>query len=283
MYEKSRFREAPEKHKAVYRCLFGLCSISPRAARSSARGDCHKGGARMSEKFKNIEARSRYFRCLLYPDNELHSLAIEKLKEYADDYVGITHTEQDGEKEHQHYVLIFKNPRKTATVCRELGFVDGLDMPDDQFVRAIVKQQKRKVDSQLKDCLIYLTHRNAPEKEQYEVSQLIGSPEWIKYTAKQIQKYESQEFDMCDSVSGILDWIAAQDGIIKAYTFGKFVTNSPYFKANSNKIVWAALKEHNLRVYNDQHPVPDHFDCVVPDFAEITEQELAQMNFIYCD
>lgn len=236
------------------------------------------------EKFKNVDARSRYFRVMIYPDNEQHVKALEMLKEYAEDYVGITHEAQDGEKEHMHFVLLFKNPRVTSTVCKALGFVDPLDMPDDQFVRAIVKQQKRKVDQQLKDCLIYLTHRNAPEKEQYECTKLIGSPEYIKYTMKIVQKYESAEFDMCDSVNGILDWIASQDGIIKAYTFGKFLTKSPFWKANSNKVVWAALKEHNIRVWNDQNSMPaGGFDTIVPDFREISDSELAAMQFVYCD
>lgn len=231
----------------------------------------------MSEKFSNIDARSRYFRVLLYPDNEIHAAAIDQIKNgYADEYIGITHTEQDGEKEHQHFVLLFDNPRKTFTVCQMLGLVDALGMPDDQFVRAIVKKQKRKVDQQLKDCCVYLTHRNAPEKEQYEVSQLFGSQSRIKWTAKQVLKYESNEFDMPDCVLGVLDWISSQDDIIKVYSFGRWLCNSPYFKANNNRIVWAAIKEHNLLIWNEQNPRPDHFDTVVPqdvDFREMTPEE----------
>lgn len=245
----------------------------------------------MAEKFDNLKARSRYFRVLLYPDCAEHAAAIEVIKNgYPDEYIGITHLAQDGEKEHQHFVLLFDNPRKTETVCEKLGLVSPLGLADDQFVRAIVKKQKRKVDQQLKDCCVYLTHRNAPEKEQYEVSQLFGDQARIKWTAKQVLKYESQEIDMPDCVLGILDWIASQDDIIKVYSFGRWLANSPYFKANNNRIVWAAIKEHNLRVWNEQNPRPDHFDTVDPQydesFRELSHDEedfLFRQGFMFSD
>ena len=235
----------------------------------------------------NLEMRSRYFRLLLYPDNPLHLSVIEKIKSYdvSEEYLGIIHRGIDGDKEHEHYVLFFDNPRCTASLCRSLGFVDCTDMPNDQFVRAITKKQNRKVDSQLKDCCVYLTHRNAPEKEQYPVSDLFGSEERIKFTAHQIIKYESQTFDMADSVSFVLDWISRQDGYIKVFSFGKWLCSSPYFKANGNKIVWAALREHNLNCYAQKSWIPENgFDTLVPDFREMTEEEsaeLSRMGFIF--
>lgn len=235
-------------------------------------------------KFENLTARSRYFRCLLYPDNPLHAAAMDMIPQYADEYIGIVHTEQDGEKEHKHFVLFFDNPRVTATVCKALGFVDPTGLPDDQFVRAIVKNQKRKVDQQLKDCCVYLTHRNAPEKEQYPTTLLFGAKDRIAWTAKQVMKYESQEFDMSDCVSAVLDWIARQDDFIRVYSFGKWLCNSPYFKANNNKIIWAAIREHNLRIYNekcDSVMPTGGFDSIYPDFREITDEELAGMRFVY--
>ena len=235
----------------------------------------------------NLEMRSRYFRLLLYPDNPLHQAAIDKIQAYqvSEEYLGIKHRGIDGDKEHFHFVLFFENPRCTASLCRSLGFIDCTDLPDDQFVRAITKKQNRKVDSQLKDCCVYLTHRNAPEKEQYPSSDLFGSEDKINYTCKQIIKCESQNFDMSDAVYEVLEWIRQQDGYIKVYSFGKWLCRSPYFKANGNKIVWAALREHNLNVYSNKSWVPEKgFDTVVPDFREMTEEEsaeLSRMGFIF--
>ena len=115
-------------------------------------------------KFDNLTARSRYFRVLLYPDNVQHQAAFTAIKAvYAGDYIGIIHKEQDGEKEHIHIVLWFDNPRKTESVCRVLGFVDDLGTPDDQFIRAICKQQGRRVEQQLKSSCIYLNQYSKTE------------------------------------------------------------------------------------------------------------------------
>lgn len=210
----------------------------------------------MSEKFDNLNARSRYFRVLLYPDNPAHVAALEIIKDrYKDDYVGIKHIGQDGDKDHYHLILWFKNPRSTASVCRVLGFVDPTDLPDDKFVRAIVKSAKRKTDRQLKACCVYLTHKSAPEKEQYDISDLFGNSDYIEFTRKEIVKYDLHEIDMPDSVLGCLDFIRDQDDFIPASVFGRWLCNSPYFKAHNNRIVWAALKEHNVKIYHRENPI----------------------------
>lgn len=245
--------------------------------------------------FDNLSARSRYFRVLLYPDNELHQKAFETIQQkWANEFIGIIHKEQDGEKEHIHIVLCFKNPRVTSSVCNVLGFVDPTGLADDQFVRAIVKGQSRKVDQQLKSCCIYLLHKNAPEKEQYEISDLFGNKDMIAFTRKECIKYDLKEIDMPDSVQGILDWISSQDDMISAVSFGRWLCNTPYFKANNNKIVWAALKEHNLRIYKAKNAMPvGGFDVIQPDDAlRLTREQLgefetfddlSEMGFVFGD
>lgn len=211
----------------------------------------------MSEKFDNLKARSRYFRVLLYPDNPSHAAALEIIKDrYANSYVGIVHRAiPDIEKEHIHIVLWFDNPRRTESICRVLGFVDPTDLPDDKFVRAVVKSAKRRSDRQLRDCCIYLIHKNAPEKEQYDISDLFGSPDLIEWVRKQVIKYDLHELDMSDSVMGVLEWISHQEGYISAVSFGRWLCQSPYFRANNTRIVWAVLKEHNVKIYHDKNPI----------------------------
>ena len=232
----------------------------------------------------NMHYRSRYFRVMLYTDNPGHMQAFDKIKQgYSDEYLGIVHKSLDDiEKEHIHIVLMFVNPRVTATICSALGMVDELGIPDDQFVRAIVKTQKREVDQQLDSCCIYLTHRNAPEKEQYPISDVFGTSSRIKWLEKKITKYIQKQFDMSDSVSAVLDWIASQDDTITAFQFGKWLSNTPHWRANSNKIVWSAIREHNLKIYKDKNPVPHSFDTL-EQFNEARAFDLSEFQFLYGD
>lgn len=232
--------------------------------------------------FSNLTARSRYFRLLLYTDNVQHMAAFDAIKKgYAEEYVGIVHRAQEGiEKEHVHIVLCFVNPRVTSSVCQVLGFLDALGAPDDQFVRAIVKEQSRKVDQQLKSCCVYLTHRNAPEKEQYSPDDLFGTKSRVDWVRKQTIKYESNEFDMSDCVLAALDWIQAQDDEISVATLARYLANSPYWKCNNNKFLWACLREHNLKIYHIKNPVPEHFDTLM-EYNEKLAFDLSEFELMY--
>ena len=231
----------------------------------------------------NLNARSRYFRVQLYTDNALHMAAFNTIKAgFSDEYLGIVHNAIDGEKEHVHIVLMFVNPRQTKTICYGLGLVDELGVPDDQFVRAIIKKQKREVDQQLDSCCIYLTHRNSPEKEQYPISDVFGTSSRIKWLEKKVTKYMQKQFDMSDSVSAVLDWLASQDDTVTAFQLGKWLANSPHWKANSNKIVWACLREHNLKIYKQKNPVSHRFDTL-EQYNESRAFDLSEFDFLYGD
>ena len=234
--------------------------------------------------FDNLRARSRYFRIMLYTDNQMHMQAFDKIKQgYSEEYLGIVHQASDGgEKEHIHIVLMFVHPRLTSTVCYALGMVDEMGVPDDQFCRAIVKQQKRDVDQQLDSSCIYLTHRNAPEKEQYPISDVFGTSSRIKWLEKKIIKYQAKDFDMSDCVSAVLEHIAQQDDTITAYQLGKWLVNTPYWRANSNKFVWACLREHNLKIYKDRNPVPHKFDTL-EEYNFARAFDLSEFDFLYGD
>ena len=232
---------------------------------------------------ENLDARSRYFRILLYTDNPVHMAAFDKIKQgVSDEYLGIVHRAIDGEKEHVHCVLMFVNPRQTKTVCYSLGLVDELGVPDDQFVRAIIKRQKREVDQQLDSACIYLTHRNAPEKEQYPMDDVFGTSSRIKWLDKKVTKYMQKQYDMSDSVSAVIDWISHQDDTVTAYQLGKWLANTPHWKANSNWFVRAVLREHNLRIYKEKNPVPHQFDTL-EEFSESRAFDLSEFDFLYGD
>lgn len=239
--------------------------------------------------FVNADARSRYFRLLLYPDNSQHSALIDRIKagEIADDgFLGIMHQAIEGiEKEHYHFVLFFVHPRETAVLCKHFGFVNDLGEPDDTFVRAIVRAQNRDVDKQITSCTIYLTHRNAPEKEQYDFSSVFGSDDRKADLLRDLIKYESTHLDMSDAVLAVLDYISTfGNDFIRIIPFGKWLCKSPYFKCNGNKLVWAALREHNLNVLRDKQKdwIPaDGFDTVNPDFEELSDDEWENLRFVF--
>ena len=123
------------------------------------------------ETVDNIDDRSRYFKLLLYPDNAQHKLLIDNIlrgyyifdESTVWDYIGILHTsfDDDGkpEKPHYHFYLCFKYAMRTVALCRRFGFFTDAGMPDDQFVRVIT--------GDFDNALVYLTHLNCPDKEQY--------------------------------------------------------------------------------------------------------------------
>ncbi|MBQ8921413.1 MAG: hypothetical protein IJ060_04535 [Oscillospiraceae bacterium] len=191
-------------------------------------------------KHKN-NLKSRNMKLLLYPDNEAHALAFSRIQDDLNvPFIGILH--HDGSsKDHWHVYLCFQNPRYCSAVAQELGLVLDSGEGDTQFVRPIT--------GRFESALVYLTHTNTPEKEQYSAADLIGDSELIEQQKKACLKYRRKELDMSDSVLGILAWIQQQEGIISMFQFGMWVCNSPYFRAASSGIVRGCIEEHNKKIY----------------------------------
>lgn len=195
-------------------------------------------------------ARSCYFKLLLYADNTQHMHALEIIKTDFPDYIGIAHiqTDESGEvimqgegKMHYHVYLAFANQRSVSVVCRSLDLMKDDGTPDDQFCRTIT--------GRFDNALVYLTHANAPDKERYTCDALFGSPALIERQKVAEMKYLRKEIDLSDSVLACLDWIQRQQDIITMSYFGRWICNTPYFRASSSPIVRGAIEEHNSRIY----------------------------------
>lgn len=187
--------------------------------------------------------QSRNFKFLLYPDNQVHVDALAYImKTYSDSYIGITHDANPDAKPHTHLVLSLQTPKMLKTIAKECGFVSDLGEPDCQFVRP--------VDGRLDRFLVYLTHLDQPDKEQYPASQLFGSPGMLAAYGKAATKFMRNEFDMSDCVLACLDWIKMQEGVIRVSGFARWICGTPYFKAGASPLVRAAICEHNQLIYN---------------------------------
>lgn len=134
------------------------------------------------KKNKNRESdRSREFVLLLYPENELHSLAYLKLTSYQYSALGVLHDkdtytkdiideetgellhhEGDYKKEHYHFYIKFSNPRYISGIADELNIESHLiDFCDAGF----------------KNYAEYMLHwgkHGGPGKYTYDTSDFVG-------------------------------------------------------------------------------------------------------------
>lgn len=188
---------------------------------------------------------------------------------------------------HYHVAVTFDKPKMRKTVAREIGLMSDLGEPDCQFVRVC--------DGRLSRFLVYLTHLDQPDKEQYPASLLFGSSYLLAEYGKAATKFLRNEFDMADCVLACLDWLRMQDGVVTMNAFARWICNTPYFKASSSPMVRACIDEHNQRIYdfyrkkhmaevvegNEKLQLLMQYPQSDPDISslEITDDELIQMGF----
>ena len=118
-------------------------------------------------KKKPEKVQSRNFKVLLYPDNSDHMKILDTLKSMFSEHIGILHDANEERKEHYHVGFKLEKPLELGTVCRKLGMVDELGLPDLQFIRVC--------DGRFDRFLVYLTHLDDCNKEQYAATELFGS------------------------------------------------------------------------------------------------------------
>lgn len=148
-------------------------------------------------------------------------------------------------KKHAHILLYFPNPRFWPSVCKSIGFVDSLGSPDYQFCRAIGYDDSRET---VESFMVYMTHRNQPDKEQYNITDLWGSDSVLKLSQRAHMRYHNRKIEMPDAVLDCLIWIDSipKNKVITYREFAYAACSSAWFKAASNPIVRAVLEEHNF-------------------------------------
>lgn len=205
---------------------------------------------RSKKQVANIDDRSRNFRLLLYADNDMHSELLYQIRYNIDAlglpddrrYIGIMH---DGDSEglvksHYHVYLMFTYPQWTKSLCRKLGFVNDADEPDDQFLRVI--------DGRLDNALVYLTHLNSPDKEQYERSDLFASgADVLKLYDDAVIRYQSRHIDKRLLFREVVEWLDKQEGLVSARQLLEYLLTHGCYSVRNESWLRTVWSEHNSR------------------------------------
>ena len=119
-----------------------------------------------------------------------------------------------------------------------------LGSPDYQFCRAVGYDDNRET---VESFMVYMTHTNQPDKEQYTLRDFWGTESLIQKAQRAHLRYHNRKVDMCDAVFDFLCWIDSQrkDKVITYREFAYAACSNSWFKAYSSPIVRAVLEEHN--------------------------------------
>lgn len=187
--------------------------------------------------------RSRTHMILLYPENEEHTVALQKIaKSY--DYAGILHnqdkwTEEDEKKNpehkagsikkpHYHIVVRFKQAVWSTAVCKELGIAENY-----------IENVKR-----FDNALQYLIHYNDSEKAQYTTEDVFGN-----LRGRLIESIVKVEMSEGEKVAILIEYIQNYDGYLSVTKFSHYCATNGYWAEfrRSGAIFCKIIEEHNER------------------------------------
>lgn len=218
----------------------------------------------MAKQQKNVnpfEVRERRYVCELYADNRQHmqSLArIKRLPDFKENFVGIWHIQYDEKgneiinetgKKHCHIIFDFEHARRWSAMCKKCGLVDPAGMPLTRFLSPVGYYREFHT---FENGLVYLTHTNAPSKEQYPVSALWGSARLVDLATRLTVQYQAKKITQAESLQAIRKWITSHYGErISPTAFIDWITRTPYCRCASNPWVSRMIEAHNLAVSNN--------------------------------
>lgn len=185
----------------------------------------------------NKKFRSRCFTLLLYPDNQDHVKALEKIQK-GYEYIYILHdkdTNLDGEikKKHWHVVIrVGNNARWNTAIASELGI-------QTNFI-----QDVKNLDRMLQ----YLIHYNEPDKTQYPIEECKGS--LVKRLELSLSKGDKSEVE---KILEIMDIIESCDRYLCMSELARHCAESGTWSEfrRSATIFKEILYEHNFE-YNKE-------------------------------
>jgi hypothetical protein len=157
---------------------------------------------------------------LLYPEDESHMAAMEKIKAY--DYACILHdmdTTEDGEfkKPHYHVVIKFKNACWRTALAKELGITEN-------YIEQIRNEEA---------ALEYLIHYNEDENEKhkYDIENVSGSLK--RRLVEYINKDDKSEGER---VGELLEFINCYNGNLSVTEFAKFCAKNGYCMCSGEQV-----------------------------------------------
>lgn len=177
--------------------------------------------------------RSRVHMVLLYPSDESHVSAMEKIKQ-SYDYAAILHdkdVDEDGvvKKAHWHVVLRFQQANWSSAICKNLGIEQNY-----------IEEVKR-----FDNAMLYLIHYNDSDKAQYDISEVFGG--LAPRLAEIVNKGEKSEGE---KVHELIEFIENCDSKITVTEFSKFCALNGYWAEfrRSGAIFCKMLDEHNEKL-----------------------------------
>lgn len=175
--------------------------------------------------------RSRVHMLLLYPDNEVHAQAIEKIPSLYD-YAMILHDKdiaEDGQtkKAHYHVVLRFNQAVWSTAICKALG-----------IEHTFIEDVKR-----FENALQYLIHYNDNDKAQYSIDEVNGN-----LKTKLVESINKVEKSEGEKVVELIQFIKEYDGKLSVTEFAHFCALNGYWSEfrRSGAIFCKIIEEHNI-------------------------------------
>ncbi len=174
---------------------------------------------------------------------ELHSDALKKAQAIVDAklpqfVLGAT------KPAHIHIVLRLRENRKTDVVGRWFEQV----APTQPELLKVFKDNAHKSGDRLKNALLYLVHKNAPEKFQYEPSDVKASFDYCTELEKLLEKaalhalYRVTPDEVNDALNAISAGLKTRRDFIKEYSYAVYARNSSNVdKAERHRIAHFAV------------------------------------------
>lgn len=188
-----------------------------------------------------VKYRSRTHMLLLYPDNEQHAEAIEKIKQ-SYDYAMCLHdrdcwTAEDEKKDpakvagalkkkHYHVVLRFKNDTWSSAIIKDLGI-------EHNYIEDV-----KRFDNALK----YLIHYDDIDKVQYSVDEVKGN-----LKTRLIEAINKGMESEGERVTDLINYIKIQDEYITITDFAVYCASNGYWAEfrRSASILLKIIDEQN--------------------------------------
>lgn len=165
---------------------------------------------------------------------------------------------------HIHIVLRLRENRKTDVVGRWFEQV----APTHPELLKVFKDNAHKSGDRLKNALLYLVHKNAPEKFQYEPSEVQASFDYCTELEKLLEKaaihalYKVTPDEVNDYLNAIAAGMKTRMDFIKEYSYAVYARNSSNVdKAEKHRIAHFALAP--------KFRVVGYFDSEMDDKARI--------------
>lgn len=197
----------------------------------------------------NLEQYTRNFCIELYPDNDEHSKAIEKILNdelYPNNcrYCGIihdsdifletteSHIEGEIKKLHWHFVLSTRSAKTRQQIAKKLNI-------EPRFIEPCEK---------IKGSLTYLVHLNCENKYQYDTSKLVGDNDYIAYITEQVNK---QNINKNFGFKILNDYIKNYDGCLTFSEFNEYAyMHGCLQQLRTSQLTFKCTIEEHNRLYN---------------------------------